>query len=105
MEIVGRYTAILDRIAVKPSSEKQLADLRDFIEESKATIEELQLATEDNRTLLALLELYRYPLAVEDMVRAVHGRLAGLEGAVVSHLGTPTPLFCRVCRGRRWSSR
>ena len=31
-------------------------------------------------------------------VRAVHGRLAGLEGAVVSHPGTPTPLFCRCVR-------
>ena len=67
LEIVGRYKEILDRIAVKPSSEKQLADLRDFIEESKNTIAQLQAATEDNRTSLALLELYRYPLMVEDM--------------------------------------
>ena len=38
MEIVGRYTGILERIAVKPANERQLADLRDFIEESKETV-------------------------------------------------------------------
>ena len=68
VEVVQRYTAILERIAVKPANEKQLADLRDFIEESlKTTVVELQATVADNRRSLAVLEFYRYPLTLEDM--------------------------------------
>ena len=57
----------MERIAVKPANEKQLADLRDFIEESKETVKELQEIVADNRRSLAVLEVFRYPLTVEDM--------------------------------------
>ena len=67
IEIVQRYSAILERIAVKPTSEKQLADLRDFIEDAKHTVVELQANVADIRQSLELLEFHRYPLTVEDM--------------------------------------
>lgn len=49
MKIVQEYKSILDRIGQKPSSEKELADLREFIVSSRDTVEELKTRVEDNR--------------------------------------------------------
>ena len=65
--IIDQYNAILDRIAEKPANEKQLADLRDFIEASKATVNDLKKSVSDNRNTLKLLEKYSIPLPIEDM--------------------------------------
>jgi dynein heavy chain len=65
--IIDQYNAILLRIAEKPANEKQLADLRDFIESSKATVAELKKSVTENRRTLKLLETFNIPLSVEDM--------------------------------------
>eukprot|EP00599_Poterioochromonas_sp_BG-1_P008225 CAMPEP_0173135378 /NCGR_PEP_ID=MMETSP1105-20130129/1860_1 /TAXON_ID=2985 /ORGANISM="Ochromonas sp., Strain BG-1" /LENGTH=4194 /DNA_ID=CAMNT_0014047373 /DNA_START=78 /DNA_END=12662 /DNA_ORIENTATION=- len=65
--VIDQYNAILDRIAEKPANEKQLADLRDFIETSKTTVAELKKTVSDIRGTLKLLEKYNIPLTVEDM--------------------------------------
>jgi dynein heavy chain len=65
--IIDQYNAILDRIAEKPANEKQLADLRDFIEASKATVNDLKKSVADNRNTLKLLEQYNISLPIEDM--------------------------------------
>lgn len=67
MSVIDQYNAILDRIAEKPANEKQLADLRDFIEASKATVNDLKKQVSDVRSTLKLLEKYNIPLPVEDM--------------------------------------
>jgi dynein heavy chain, axonemal len=65
--IIEQYNAILDRIAEKPANERQLADLRDFIEASKATVGDLKKSVSDNRSTLKLLEKYSIFLPIEDM--------------------------------------
>ena len=65
--VIQRYNAILDRIDEKPANEKQLADLRDFIEQSKHTVEEIKVVVSDVRKSLHLLETFRIPLSVEEM--------------------------------------
>lgn len=67
LDIVQRYTEILQRIAVKPTSEKQLADLRDFIEESRKTVAELKESVRSNKLSLQMLEDFKYLLSSEDM--------------------------------------
>ena len=67
VDIVQRYTEILQRIAVKPTSERQLADLRDFIEESRKTVSELKESVQSNKKSLQLLENFKYSLSSEDM--------------------------------------
>lgn len=67
IDIIQRYTEILQRIAVKPTSERQLADLRDFIEDSRKTVVNLKEMVILNRKSLTLLENFKYPLSVEDM--------------------------------------
>jgi hypothetical protein len=65
--IIQRYNAILDRIAKKPVNEKELSDLRDFIELSKNTVDELKDVVSENRSLLALLEYFNITVSIEDM--------------------------------------
>eukprot|EP01042_Synura_sphagnicola_P000104 gene104-103_t len=65
--IVQRYNAILERIAEKPANEKQLADLREFIEDSKRVVEELRGLVYETRKALSVLEVYNVPLPIEDM--------------------------------------
>lgn len=65
--IIDQYNLILDRIAEKPANEKQLADLRDFIEKSKATVNDLKKSVEDTRGMLRLLDRYSILLPIEDM--------------------------------------
>ncbi|RYG70357.1 hypothetical protein EON64_00405, partial [archaeon] len=65
--IIGQYNMILDRIAEKPANERQLADLRDFIETSKATVTDLKKSVEDNRAMLRLLDKYNILPPIEDM--------------------------------------
>ena len=67
VDIVQRYNEILQRIAVKPTSERQLADLRDFIEESKKTVAELKETVLSNKKSLQLLGKFKYFLSNEDM--------------------------------------
>ncbi|KAJ1435246.1 dynein heavy chain, partial [Ochromonadaceae sp. CCMP2298] len=67
MNVIGQYNAILERIAEKPANEKQLAELRDFIESSKLTVEELKGSVGQIRGTLEMLEAYNVPLTVEDM--------------------------------------
>jgi len=67
IEVIQRYKAILERIAQKPTNEKQLAELREFIESSKQTVKELKAFVDDNRALLGLLDKFNVPLSVEDM--------------------------------------
>jgi dynein heavy chain len=65
--IIEQYNAILERIAEKPANEKQLAVLRDFIEASKATVQELKNSVNETRKTLKMLETYNIPLSVDDM--------------------------------------
>jgi len=65
--IIQRYNAILDRIAKKPVNEKELSDLRDFIELSKNTVDELKDVVRENRSQLALLEYFNITVSMEDM--------------------------------------
>jgi dynein heavy chain len=65
--VIEQYNSILARIAEKPANERQLADLRDFIETSKVTVGELKKTVSDIRGTLKLLEKYNIPLSVEDM--------------------------------------
>jgi dynein heavy chain, axonemal len=67
LDIVQRYTEILQRIAVKPTSERQLADLRDFIEESRKTVAELKESVKANKLSVQLLEDFNYLMSSEDM--------------------------------------
>ena len=67
VEIVQRYTDILQRIAVKPTSERQLADLRDFIEDSRKAVAELKTSVATNYLSLQLLEDFKFLLTSEDM--------------------------------------
>uniref|UniRef100_A0A7S3HTS3 Dynein heavy chain n=1 Tax=Spumella elongata TaxID=89044 RepID=A0A7S3HTS3_9STRA len=65
--VIGQYNDILERIAVKPANEKQLAELRDFIETSKETVNDLKRSVVEIRKTLQMLEAYNIPLSVEDM--------------------------------------
>ena len=65
--VITSYNDILERIAVKPSNEKQLAELRDFIETSKETVNELKKSVIDIRSTLHMLEAYCIPLSMEDI--------------------------------------
>lgn len=67
MNIVDQYTAILDRIAEKPANEKQLADLRAFIDASRNTVTDLKKQTNDVRNTMKLLDKYSIPLPIEDV--------------------------------------
>lgn len=67
INVIQRYNSILDRIAKKPVNEKELSDLRDFIEASKTTVEELKQLVAENRSLLALLEYFNIAVSIEDM--------------------------------------
>jgi len=67
IDIIGQYNAILDRIAVKPSNEKQLADLRDFIVSSKITVNDLKKTVADTRKTIKLIETFNIPITIEDM--------------------------------------
>jgi dynein heavy chain, axonemal len=65
--VIGSYNDILERIAVKPANEKQLAELRDFIETSKDTVNDLKKSVIDIRRTLQMLETFNVPISVEDM--------------------------------------
>lgn len=65
--VIGQYNDILARIEVKPANEKQLAELRDFIETSKETVTYLKKTVTEIRRTLQMLETYNVPLSVEDM--------------------------------------
>ena len=65
--IVQRYNSILERIAEKPANERQLADLREFIEDSKKVVEQLRALVNETRKGLGILEIYNVPLPIEDM--------------------------------------
>ena len=67
IHIIEQYNSILERIAEKPVNEKQLAELREFIEQSRETVGDLKKNVQDTRELLDLLDLYNVPLSIEDM--------------------------------------
>jgi dynein heavy chain, axonemal len=67
VHVIQRYNAILDRIAKKPANEKELSDLRQFIEDSKETIYQLQSEVADIRALLGLLDYFHITITIEDM--------------------------------------
>ena len=67
ISFIQRYNIILDRIAKKPINEKELADLREFIETSKKTVIELKQSVNENRQLLELLEYFNIQITIEDM--------------------------------------
>jgi dynein heavy chain len=63
-----RYQAILDRIAEKPSNEKKLQELREFIEQSAKTVEEIKGVVAGTRKLLGLLDTFNIRIKkVDDM--------------------------------------
>jgi dynein heavy chain, axonemal len=66
VDIVAEYQGILDRIAVKPANEQQLADLRDFIISSRDTVERLKGRVAACRLKLSILNRYLMPLGAED---------------------------------------
>jgi dynein heavy chain len=65
--VIQQYNDILERIAVKPANEKQLAELRDFIEASKETVGDLKRSVAEIRRTLQMLESYCIPLSMEDV--------------------------------------
>jgi dynein heavy chain, axonemal len=67
VSIVQGYKSILERISQKPTNEKQLADLREFIQSSKKTVEGLKNRVKENRQALAVLDIFHVPLPVEEM--------------------------------------
>lgn len=66
LAVIDQYNSILNRIAEKPANEKQLADLRDFIETSKATVADLKKNVGDIRATMKLLEKYNIVASYED---------------------------------------
>jgi dynein heavy chain len=67
VEVLSTYNDILQRIAVKPTSERELADLRTFIEQAKSrTVVEMQTIVSEVRLSLAMLERFRVPVGHED---------------------------------------
>lgn len=58
--ILEQYQSILQRIDEKPANEMQLADLRRFIEDSKATVAELKKKVGEVRGTLKMLEKYNF---------------------------------------------
>ena len=67
VDVLDGYRDILNRIAVKPADERQLASLREFIEVSKKTVEDLKGQVDKARRSLHLLESVRVPISIEDM--------------------------------------
>ena len=68
MDVIGTYTDILQRIAIKPTSERELADLRTFIEQAKSrTVVEMQVIVSLVRNSLSMLESFRVPLPLDDI--------------------------------------
>lgn len=65
--VVQGYRGILERISQKPTNEKELADLRDFIQASKATVDNLKTQVKETRRALAVLDRFHVPLPVEEM--------------------------------------
>jgi dynein heavy chain len=66
--VLGTYTDILQRIAVKPTSERELADLRTFIEQAKSrTVVEMQGIVALVRGSHSMLESFRVPLPIDDV--------------------------------------
>jgi len=66
--VVQRYQAILQRIDEKPSDERKLQELREFIEASAKTVEEIKGVVVGIRKLLFLLDSFNIKLRkVEDM--------------------------------------
>lgn len=68
LEVVRQYNAMLDRIAEKPTNEKQLAELRDFIIASKTAVAELEVRVAASRNSLTIFSSYCVPLSEEDLV-------------------------------------
>ncbi len=66
MDVLSQYNEILERIMIKPTNEKELAGLRQFIDKSRATVEKLSEVVAGVRAHLAMLEYYRVPVPVED---------------------------------------
>ena len=67
IEVIGEYNNILERIAIKPANEKELAGLREFIDQSATTVEKLSGIIQSSRNLLALLEAYHCPVPLDDI--------------------------------------
>lgn len=66
--IIQKYKSILNRIETKPINERELADLREFIETSKLTVEELKQNVAETRELLSILDYFNIPIDNEDML-------------------------------------
>jgi len=68
IEVVNTYADILQRIAVKPTSEKELADLRTFIEQAKSrTVVEMMDIVAHVRGSMSMIESFRVPLPLDDV--------------------------------------
>ena len=67
MDVLTQYNDILERIAIKPLNEKELAALREFIEQSRITVEDYKKVVSVNRQLLSILEAYHCPIPLDDM--------------------------------------
>ena len=67
MEVLAQYNEILERISIKPANEKELADLRDFIDGTQKTVEDLSKTVSSVRAQLQLMEDYTVPVPVEDI--------------------------------------
>ena len=65
--IVKSYKDILSRISEKPTNEKELADLRDFIQSTHDTVEELKKSVQETRDALGVLDMFNVRLPVEEM--------------------------------------
>ena len=65
--IVKSYKDILARIKEKPTNEKELADLRDFIQSTHDTVAELTKTVNETREALAVLDMFNVRLPVEEM--------------------------------------
>lgn len=67
VRIIYQYKSILERIAQKPTNERELADLREFITKSKETVELLKLEVISCRKALSVLEMCHQPLPIDEM--------------------------------------
>ena len=67
LNVIEQYNAILERIGEKPANEKQLAELRSFIEKSRTTVDHVKKEVVEIRRSLQMLEKFNVPISVEDM--------------------------------------
>jgi dynein heavy chain len=65
--VMREYNTMLDRIALKPDSERQLKELREYILESKEQVDLRRAKVSSARLCQSILRTYNLPLSDDDM--------------------------------------